>query len=343
MNNVKIQRQSNFEILRIISMFLIVLSHSVIHGNFKGESNLVFNNYILLAIPLGAKIGVNCFVLISGYFMVDKPIKYNKLYKLILQIFMYSFLFCVVLIGIGKLPFSFKLLVKSALPIITTQYWFATNYVLLYILTPYLQLLVKMMSKKQHFDLIVILLVIWSVLPTLLLGDPGYSNLGWFICMWLTAAYIKLYYDDFRKINIWYGITCFIGIIILTQFTYYLGKSSIYIQENIVYLYADLNKIPTVICSIVLFMGFKNLRIQNISIINIVSACTFGVYLIHDNRLLRPIIWNEIFKNINYIDSPWLVVRILFSVIIVFVGCALIEFFRSKIFDNIIRRKIWQS
>lgn len=47
-------------------MFFIVLSHSVVHGNFEGGSSLDINNYLLIAIPIGAKIGVNCFILINS-------------------------------------------------------------------------------------------------------------------------------------------------------------------------------------------------------------------------------------------------------------------------------------
>lgn len=252
---------------------------------------------------------------------------------------MYSFFICAILMLIGKIPFSFRLFFKNILPISTEQYWFATNYVLLYILTPYLQLLVKSMSKKQHISLIVFLLFIWCILPTLLIGSPGYSNLGWFICIWIIAAYIKIYCDSLSKINILHGIICFIGIIILTLFTYCIGKNINYIQENIIYLYSDLNKIPTLVCSIVLFIGFKNLKIKNINIVNVFSTCTFGVYLLHDNRFIRYIIWNEIFKNSNYIDSPSLFIRILFSSIVVFISCGLIEFIRSKLINKIIRRK----
>ena len=151
-------------------------------------------------------------------------------------------------------------MIYAVLPTITSQYWFATAYVLLYLFMPYLQILVKTMTQKQHFNLILILLFIWSVIPTLLLGSPGYSNLGWLICMWLIAAYIRLYHNSIDSVKVWHGLISLLVIVVITVCTYYIGKDSVFIQQNAVYLFAEMNKVPAVICSLLLFWDSRIYR-----------------------------------------------------------------------------------
>lgn len=61
------------ELYRIIIMFLIVAHHYVVNSGLTAlinESNeLTFNSIFLLLFGCWGKIGINCFVLITGYFM----------------------------------------------------------------------------------------------------------------------------------------------------------------------------------------------------------------------------------------------------------------------------------
>lgn len=66
-------RNSSIELLRIISMILIVFHHFAFHGGFKWQTNSVtISHFWYNFIYGGGKIGVNIFVLISGYFLIDR-------------------------------------------------------------------------------------------------------------------------------------------------------------------------------------------------------------------------------------------------------------------------------
>lgn len=82
-NNYK-NRSSNFEILRIIAMIMIVAHHFSVHGGFEMYiSSLQLNTIFLQFLQFGGKIGVNIFVLISGYFLINTDnIKVKKIIKL---------------------------------------------------------------------------------------------------------------------------------------------------------------------------------------------------------------------------------------------------------------------
>lgn len=70
------QRESNLELFRIIAMFFIVAHHYVVNsGLTSSNSPLITNPFCVKSIfyfCFGAwgKTGINCFVLITGFFYV---------------------------------------------------------------------------------------------------------------------------------------------------------------------------------------------------------------------------------------------------------------------------------
>ena len=69
-------------------------------------------------------------------------------------------------------------------------------------------------------------------------------------------------------------------------------------------------------------------------VINTIASLIFGVYLISDNYLLRDVIWHDVFNNISYIYSPYLILHIFFSVIVVVISCLLIDLIRKYLFEK---------
>ena len=84
-NTVKKQRESNFELLRIVCMALIVLHHLSVHGNIVLESITKVNGLFLTVFSSVGKLAVNVYVLISGYFLINSKFKFSKLLDLVFQ------------------------------------------------------------------------------------------------------------------------------------------------------------------------------------------------------------------------------------------------------------------
>lgn len=89
-------RNSNVELLRIACMILIVLHHYGVYGFDALELPHTLNRYVVSFCSLGGKIGVACFMLISGYYMVYSKFTLRKLVKLAAEAWFYS-------VGIGLL------------------------------------------------------------------------------------------------------------------------------------------------------------------------------------------------------------------------------------------------
>lgn len=83
----KVIRKSNIELLRILSMFLICLHHFSVHGPWPSAGGALPHAVIDIMSMGGGKAGVNCFILITGYFLVKSSFKSRSLVKLLIETF----------------------------------------------------------------------------------------------------------------------------------------------------------------------------------------------------------------------------------------------------------------
>ena len=105
-NEIK-TRESNIELLRIFSMFFIVLFHFALHGVVKyyGINNTLtehFNNCFTSFLLYGGKLGVDIFILITGYFMINSSLKLKHFFKIYILTIIYSWIFLMIAFFIGS-------------------------------------------------------------------------------------------------------------------------------------------------------------------------------------------------------------------------------------------------
>lgn len=78
-------RESNIELFRIISMLLIVAHHYVMNSGISElmlDNQLVFKSIFFYLSGAWGKTAINCFVMITGYFMCTSRITLKKLKQL---------------------------------------------------------------------------------------------------------------------------------------------------------------------------------------------------------------------------------------------------------------------
>ena len=191
-------RNSNHELLRMIAMYMIVFIHANMYlGNFcTGTIGSFFNGFVNGI----CNIGVSCFILISGYYGVRFSVQ--KLVKMECMMITYSLLETVILCVAfpDKMQGAVLLeqLVKSFLPFITRKYWFYSCYVCLFLLSGYIQKFIDQLKQKAFGCLLALLLILFSVLPTLfyfeLIPDNG-KGLVQMIMIYMIGRYIRMYCD----------------------------------------------------------------------------------------------------------------------------------------------------
>lgn len=332
------KRLSNFELLRILAMLMIVAHHFSVHGGFDFSTDTISVNRLWIQlIQIGGKIGVNVFVLISGYFLVSAKLpKAGKTLKLWLQIFTYSIVLFAIFTLTGIQPFGIRALVEHIFPILHGQWWFASSYFILYLAAPYLNILLNALSRSIYRKMLILFGICWCILPTVTGCTLESNNLLWFIFLYALAGYLRIYGMP-EKIS----STACIGLsFLVTLLTFgtavvfdYLGLQSSFWLSHATFFY-DMQSLPIVLISVLLLIGFSKIHIQYNRIINIISSATFGVYLIHDNRYVRGYLWSEVFHTTAYSDSHILIPYSLFVIAVVFLGCTVIELLRIYLLEK---------
>ena len=336
-------RNSNIEILRIISMIFIVLSHYTVHNGISNLSLPLNINRLLLEIATLGNIGVILFVMISGYFMIEqKEFKLKRVISLYLQIVFYSILIYFVFIILGKDIFSIKRLIKYFLPITYGEYWFMSCYMILYIFSPFLNKLLINLKKKEYINLIMLMIFLFSILSTIT-GRTFYGNeLVQFVMFYSIGGYFKKYpknkFNNNKLSKRVFFITSLL-LILSTIFFDIMGSQYSVFNNHTTYFFQR-NSILSIIFSISLFNIFINKKEFNNKLINIISSCTLGVYLIHDNNLVRNVLWTNVLKVYKYVNSNYLIIHMILSVIIIFIVCTIIEYIRKNTVEKITNKLI---
>lgn len=320
-------RKSNIELLRILAMIMIIAHHYCLYGEWNKTPGLSLNNAILDFLIIGGKIGVAIFILIAGYFGIKSEFNFKKLLKLILQVVFYTVIFGLINILINGW-IGLKGFIKMCLPITFSVYWFMTAYCILYLVSPYINKLFNNLKKKEVEKLLIIMGILsCGIVITLLHVNRGINNLFVFVFLYILGAYISTYYKEKKfKYSLVVAIISYL-LIFATQLIFEVKFTNY--MDHFISLYS----LPTIMCSVMLVLHFKDINIQSTAI-NIIASATFGVYLIHENTYVRPFLWEKILKNSLFYNKPILILHALGSIAITYIICTIIELLRKYIIER---------
>lgn len=353
-------KQSKFELMRIISMFLIVFCHVIYHGQTLQNSNgtILLILEFLICITL---VHVNSFILLTGYFQYNKKFTLKKFLQTFTVMYFYKITIYIVCILLNIHQFNaidaFNIFNPFNIP-----YWYISCYLILYLLSPFLNILIKNMNQSKHRKFILILVLSFSILPLLSNQTVG-TNDGFtviqFIMLYFIGAYFSKYpinenihFKNYSKNKI--QTILLFGTIIFTFLNYvsynfgitlYNTNSSLlqFFGNILTTNYIKYNFIFLLLQSICYFLWFSTLKIQN-NIINYLSSLTLGIYLIHEHPYIRSKLYNWFnIANFGTITSKNFIIKIFVTAIIIFIGCGIIEAIRQIIFKFIKNRKIYQK
>jgi len=317
-------RLSNIELLRIIAMLMIVAHHYCIHGVFaywhtNSTLTCYLNNVLTGIISMGGKIGVDIFVLITGYFMINSDFKFKKAAKLYLKTLIYSLLFLAVAYIYGEHHVPSKILNQSLFPFGGNAYWFITAYLMLYIFSPFLNKFILTGKKAMLNSFMTVTTCLWVLIPTFTHANYCFSDLAWFIYLYFVGASIKLktfasIFSDKKLFRNLFIFSC--TALVIYAFIRYLGED-VNLYSTI--KWARMQTIFIVSISVYIFHCFKDLKIGRNKFINFISASVLGVYLFHDNNIVRPFLWRNVLHPCSVMDKHYMILYLLTAVIAVFI------------------------
>ena len=355
MVDVKKERNSNLELYRVIVMLLIVAHHYVVNsGLFQlmEFSPLSGNSLFLYLFGMWGKTGINCFVLITGYFMCKSDISISKFLKLLLEVFFYEVVIYSIFLSCGVVSFNWKSLFFALIPIDNVGRGFITSFIFFYLSIPFLNILLRNMSKRQHKLLIIYCLfiyTIWAFYPFTVM----FNYVTWFIILFFISSYIRLYpIKRDGDVKFWSLLT-FCSVILSCLSVILLKVLDVWWPYKFM---QDSNSIMALVTAVCSFMLFKNLKIKQSKVVNLMGASTFGVLLIHANSdAMRQWLWKDTLENVSWFESPYLLVHATLSVLVIFILCVFIDqirirfiekpFFSSSIYVNLennIQKFLWK-
>ena len=207
------KRQVNFELLRILCMYMIVIGHCLFHGRVTAKLGYGTVNYFLsYLIQSFSVVHVNCFVMIGGYFAIDRAFKTERAVKLWKQVAFYSIGIFLLAAIFGQAGWTDA--VKAVLPISSKTYWFASVYMAMTLLMPFIGMVATRISRRQYQYLLVLLALFLSVnhmiFQTDTYGTFNGRDLPGFLFLALLAGYVKLHMKENRK----YVVRGFLGYMV---------------------------------------------------------------------------------------------------------------------------------
>lgn len=352
-------RHEGLDFGKTVAILMVVTLHVFSHGKVMGGSEALTDAHwfacnFIKYLCFGA---VNCFVLISSYFLSKAQFRVRRALSFVLQVMFYSVLLYVAAVAMGEIELTDKQqLMKAVFPLSTYQYWFASSYIGLYMLSPLLNSGIKGLSKKQHRMCTIAVLFMTSIVPSIFTFadtwkvERGYS-LIWFIALYVLASYIGKYHDwvfegrtsggrNERRLYcmgagvLWAALSAL--SVLLLRFlpgwlpgTYGDGKiSNLLAYNGIIGLMLSL--------SIVAFFGairFKSAGARKA--FGSLAALSFGVYLLSEFPKLRNFLWLRLLNPAQYVNQLKLYPYIAFCAVAIFAAGIIVEYIRKSVFDRL--------
>lgn len=340
---IRSERNYGIDILRIWSMFSIVLLHVLGEGGVGRHVEQFSSNYYgYLTLRFLNEFAVDAFGMVSGYVMCRSKPKISRLLVLWLEVLFYSAGLSALFIVFDRasIPSARAELYSMLLPITGGRYWYMSNYFGLFFFIPILNAGIEKLSKKELFGSLAGLFFLICVAGSLNTSrnDPFSMNYG-FSTAWLCVLYLAggtfRKYEEQIRVRVWQAL---LGIALCVTATVLFKRGMDINRWKLAYtldwmLMSNVSITYTLTAFFVLTLCVRirpGLKAQRI--IKLLSPAALGVYLIH----VHPLVWNRFITNrfaflaqLHWIPMLAAAAAIAFCI---FLLCLLIDLGRIRLF-----------
>lgn len=287
------ERNTNFEVLRILCMFMIVAFHMARNVPTASLTSKIYTSFL----GSWGLLGVNCFVAISAYFSIGRKFHSTHFIKILLQFITYCIVFIFIATvsdaartGISPMTILWNYEKDAILnPFWSGRYWFITAYLLLCLFIPFLNVCISKMNHEIYRKLMIVLTVSVPVYGTFQNGYQQATSLAYFIYVYLLINFLEQHKNNWFERNARTGFL--IGasaFAVLSVALSYLNPSSflfLFMKKGL--FSTDRYSITMIFLSVLLFYIFKNLDLGVVPWINQIASLMLGVYLFHENPIFN--------------------------------------------------------
>jgi len=277
-------RDSNMELLRIVAMLLVMMTHASYRALPKptpeGIADDPVSMFLQIAVESFTVIAVDVFVMLSGWYGIR--LRWNRLAELLFQVFFFGLL-CVGIdyLVTGTMP---QKAILSLFMLNENDYWFVKAYLALYLLSPVLNAFIQTATRRQFLLTLIALFTFqwvfgWVFEATSWLR-AGYS-LPSFMCLYLLARYMNVYRPRFTQLSRKSDFLIYLTICSFVAIAFFLLKQHLNLGGVLLFY----NSPTTIAAATFLLLFFSKLSFQS-RLINWLAVSALSIYLTHSNSYL---------------------------------------------------------
>lgn len=329
------------ELLRILSIVGVLFLHYNDPTYGAAYDYTPYGSYNMLILDLFqcfSICAVNVFILISGYFLVSNNSRsLFKPVKLFFEVTLITVVNYVVLVIKKQAALSFLQYLFS----ISSLYWFIGIYIALYLISPFINVIINNISRKSMKVLVILLVVLFSVQPTMidLTNAITHANFNYFSVVGYYGSQAGFTIVNFVIMYTIGGVlrSCKDAVIAVPKSRYMLGYIICSIVVDFVNQFTSIAiaySTPVIIMqAVMIFCFFMCVDIGSSKIINALSAGTFTAYCIH-------IYFFPLFNIPKYATSAaWInVIHLLITVSLIYIACTVVHYIYSLITDPVFNK-----
>lgn len=325
-------RESSIELLRIIAVIMVITVHYLGDGDNNilslqaNLSGIGFINYLLSrVIESVAIIGVNLFVIISGYFSINsKGINIRRIVNLLIVVAFWGILAYFHGVACGEVSISLLGVTKSLFPYFFETFWYVRVYVILMIFSPFINLLLERLTKQAYLYFVIIYIICFSLLPSFcnaFENKRGYDIIS-LIMYYVIGGYIRKCLE--KRPN------RYICLLLFFIFSGLTSLCSVFVDVP----YWGYDFILYLLSTIFLFLFFEQIHFTS-KVVNYLAKMTFGVYVLN---VVFPDLYTKLIIRGDVYYSSRFALHIIVCVLGFWIVATLFEIIRTYIFKYTIDR-----
>lgn len=236
MEETRKSRNSSVELVKILAIVLIVISHSMpdqspvksVGAISISAATTDLSSFFAALLHNMGQIGNDIFIISSSWFLLaSSTINKKRVIHIIGDCFFVSVTCCLLFIMCGY-NLSVVTIVKQFIPITMGNYWFVTCYLLFYIMHPLLNKVLNNIDKQTLLRIDISFVMLYAVIGLICKTELFFfNNLIGFIGIYFCVAYCKKYLQIIllknKKVLFWLGGIGLIGHFVLMVITNMLG------------------------------------------------------------------------------------------------------------------------
>lgn len=284
-------RNSNVELLRLLCMWFILVHHFITHAIFGmemviyGGGELSSTSSIAILLNAFCYVGVNCFLLISGYFGLR--FRWRNLLNFYLILVFYSIITLIFEYVMSGEFQGLKYYIDQAFTARGfSRWWFMERYIIFFLLAPIVN--VDGWNKQQYRKILVLLTIVNIFLAYWMKRYSNGFSVAQFLYMYVIGGYIRRFVDVQRIKGLWlFAIYCASSLL-------FGGFSLLRHYCVIPHWNAEAYNNPLLVISAIALFCFVLRFNFHSKVVNWLASSALAIYLIQYMPFMRRLVqWSE--------------------------------------------------